>query len=136
MATTSCRGEGTGEIMVNRGKLSLLDDELKDEHLVPGTRAMDNEGNELEGSDEIITHVPLMMEDFLQAIPTENLEDKVLLSGWGNVKERTEIAEVGNEDVTTRGAGNQETVTKDNRELRRSLRERKASQALTDFVRF
>ncbi|KAK5840756.1 hypothetical protein PVK06_009659 [Gossypium arboreum] len=65
--------------------------------------------------------------DFLQPAPTENLEDKVLLSRGGYVKERAEISEVGNEDITTGGARNQETVTKDNRELHSSLRERKAS---------
>ncbi|KAE8726631.1 hypothetical protein F3Y22_tig00006570pilonHSYRG00070 [Hibiscus syriacus] len=82
-----------------------------------------------------ITPLLLMMDEFLPSTPATNLEDKVL-SGGGNVKERVELADTGNESVTTEGVGNQETTTKDNRILRISLREKRTPQALTDFFRF
>ncbi|KAE8655617.1 hypothetical protein F3Y22_tig00117021pilonHSYRG00031 [Hibiscus syriacus] len=44
-----------------------------------------------------ITPLPLMMDEFLPSTPAANLEDKVLLSGGGNVKERVELADAGND---------------------------------------
>ncbi|KAL4303471.1 hypothetical protein GQ457_10G029000 [Hibiscus cannabinus] len=81
-----------------------------------------------------ITPLPLMMDDFCLPTSTENLEDKVLLTGGGNVKEQVETADAKDKDVTIEEVGNQETVIKDNR--RRSLREKRAPPTLTDFVRF
>ncbi|KAE8692295.1 hypothetical protein F3Y22_tig00110847pilonHSYRG00263 [Hibiscus syriacus] len=83
-----------------------------------------------------ITHLPLIIEDFVPPAPTENLEDKVILSGGGIVMEGAEITTSRNENEYLGGDGNAEAVTKDNPKIHRSLRERNAPHALIDFVRY
>ncbi|KAK5771975.1 hypothetical protein PVK06_048231 [Gossypium arboreum] len=83
-----------------------------------------------------ITPLPLLCTDVLPVSESVNPEDKAILAGGGPVTEGTEAVARDVDDTPGEGSNNPGTVSKTTHELHRSMRERKASKALTDFVCF